>query len=76
MNNTITGKVVSLSSEKTVIVEVVHQFRHPLYKKAVNRMTKFAVHNEDTALLVGDTVQIKQCKPMSRRKHFIVVKKV
>ena len=83
MNNTttkkkilLTGKVVSAATPKTVIVEVIHQFRHPLYKKAVNRMTRFAVHNENTELVVGDKVQIAQTKPMSRTKHFIVIAKV
>ncbi len=72
----LTGKVVSAATPKTVIVEVVHQFRHPLYKKAVNRMTRFAVHNENTVLAVGDTVNIAQTKPVSRTKHFIVIAKV
>ena len=76
MNNVLTGKVVSMGSAKTVIVAVVHQFRHPLYKKAVNRTTKFAVHNENTVLVVGDKVQITETKPMSRTKHFKIVAKV
>ena len=72
----LTGKVVSAASPKTVIVAVIHQYRHPLYKKAVNRTTRFAVHNEHTELAVGDTVQIAECKPVSRTKHFRVVSKV
>ena len=76
MNNTFIGKVVSVSSAKTVIVEVTHQYRHPLYKKAVNRMKRFAVHNESTPLVVGDNVQIAESKPISRTKHFIVVSKL
>ena len=61
---------------KTVTVVVVHQFRHPLYKKAVNRMKKFAVHSEISDLKVGDTVRITETKPMSKRKHYMVVAKV
>lgn len=72
----LTGIVVSAPLPKTVIVAVVHQFRHPLYKKAVNRTTRFAVHNENTVLAVGDTVHIVESKPISRRKHFIVISKV
>jgi len=70
------GTVVSLSSAKTVIVAVVHQFRHPLYKKAVNRTQKFAVHNENTLLAVGDKVKIAETRPMSRTKHYKVVSKM
>lgn len=83
MNNTKTkkqtfleGKVVSTAMAKTVTVVVVHQFRHPLYKKAVNRMKKFAVHSEISDLKVGDTVRITETKPMSKRKHYMVVAKV
>lgn len=81
MNNTetklitLTGKVVSARTPKTLIVAVIHQFRHPLYKKAVNRTTRFAVHNEHTDIVVGDTVEIAPCKPVSKTKHYVVVSK-
>ncbi len=76
MNNTQLGKVTSTAGQKTVTVEVEHEFRHPLYRKAVKRHRKFAVHNEIAEIAVGDKVQIKETKPMSKRKHFIVVKKI
>ncbi len=72
----VAGKVISTKMQKTIIVEVIHQFRHPLYKKAVNRMQKFAVHNEIEGIVVGDLVQIKETKPISKNKHFIVVAKL
>jgi small subunit ribosomal protein S17 len=75
MNNTQTGTVTSIGMQKTVTVVVEHQFRHPLYKKAVRRHGKFAVHNEIAGIKVGDKVQIRETKPISRRKHFIVVAK-
>ncbi len=68
---TVTGRVVSVSP-KTVIVAVVHEFRHPLYEKAVKRTKKFAVHNENTELVVGDNVAIVETRPISRTKHFMV----
>ncbi len=70
------GKVVSAKTPKTVIVAVGSQSRHPLYKKMVRRTNKFAAHNESLELAVGDTVVIAQTRPMSRTKHFAVVKKV
>lgn len=75
MNNTRAGIVTSVGMQKTVTVEVEHIFRHPLYKKAVKRHRKFAVHNDIAGIVVGDKVQIRETKPMSRRKHFIVVAK-
>ena len=76
MNNVYTGKVTSVGMQKTVTVRVEHLFRHPLYKKAVKRHQKFAVHNEVAGIAVGDNVQIKETKPVSKRTHFIVVKKL
>lgn len=75
MNNTRVGKVTSIGMQKTITVTVMHLFRHPLYKKAVKRYRKFAVHNEIAGISVGDKVQIRETKPISRRKHFIVVSK-
>ncbi len=72
----LTGKVIGMKMQKTIVVEVIHQFRHPLYKKAVNRMQKFVVHNEIEGIAVKDMVQIKETKPISKNKHFIVVAKV
>jgi small subunit ribosomal protein S17 len=70
------GKVTSIGMQKTVTVVVEHEFRHPLYKKAVKRHQKFAVHNEIVGIAVGDKVQIKETKPISRRKHYIVTSKL
>ena len=75
MNNTRIGKVTSTAGQKTITVVVEHLFRHPLYKKAVRRHRKFAVHNEIAGIVVGDKVTIRETKPISRRKHFIVVSK-
>ena len=75
MNNTQLGKVTSIGMQKTVTVEVEHEFRHPLYRKAVKRHRKFAVHNEIAGLAVVDKVQIRETKLVSRRKHFVVVAK-
>ncbi len=73
MNNTIDGKVVSVKNAKTVIVSVMHEFRDPLYKKAVKRMKRFAVHNEGKTPAVGDMVKIVETKPISKTKHYKIV---
>lgn len=70
------GVVMSVKTPKTVIVAIESFHRHPLYKKAVRRTNRMAVHNESTELNVGDFVQIRETKPISRTKHFIVVGKI
>jgi small subunit ribosomal protein S17 len=70
------GKVVSQKTPMTVIVAVSSSHKHPLYKKAVRKITRFAAHNVSLTLAVGDTVQIKESKPITKTKHFIVVAKL
>lgn len=71
-----TGLVVSNKMEKTVVVEVERKFRHPFYKKVIRRRKKYKAHWDKEKLNVGDVVEIKETKPISKDKHFIVVKKV
>jgi len=70
------GTVIALYGIKTAKVEIVHMKKHPIYKKSLKRTKKFACHNELTDLVIGDTVEICQVRPMSRTKHFSVVKKI
>lgn len=70
-----TGKVVSTKMKNTIVVEVEHQTRHPLYKKTVKRTKNFAAHYEGNEIKVGDTVTVAETKPISKTKHFIVVGK-
>ncbi len=69
------GKISSLSGIQTVQVSVSRQWTHPLYKKSVKRTKKYACHFDKLELAVGDTVLIQSCKPMSKTKRFIVIKK-
>ncbi len=71
-----TGMVKSTGMKQTVIVEVEHRTRHPLYKKTVKRTKNFAAHIEGIEVHVGDFVRIGETKPISKTKHFIVIAKV
>ncbi len=71
-----TGVVVSTKMQKTVTVMIVRKFRHPFYKKVISRRKKYKAHNENLDLKVGDLVAIKETRPISKDKHFIVVNKV
>lgn len=70
------GEVVSTKTAHMVIVSVTHIRRHPVYKKAIAKTKRFAVHNKSEHLVVGDRVVIAQIKPISKTKHFKVVKKL
>ncbi len=70
------GTVVSTKGQKTVIVELVRLYRHPLYKKQVRRTRRFAAHNELADIAVGDTVVLVSTRPISKTKHYMVKEKV
>jgi small subunit ribosomal protein S17 len=67
------GIVVSDSCDKTVIVRVERRVIHPLYKKFVSRSKKYAAHDEENRYRVGDAVRIEESRPLSKRKHWVVV---
>ena len=67
-----TGTVTSNRMDKTVAVEIVRAYQHPLYKKIVRRTTKILAHDEQNMCSVGDLVQIVEVRPLSRRKRWKV----
>ena len=67
------GTVVSDKMDKTVVVEVVRQFPHRLYKKIIKRSKRFTAHDESNACGVGDVVRIMETRPMSKQKRWRVV---
>ena len=67
------GVVVSDKMDKTVTVRVSRRIKHPLYKKFINRSKKYAAHDESNACKIGDTVSIRECKPISNRKKWEVL---
>ena len=73
---TLTGRVVSNKMEKSAVVMVERRVRHPLYGKYIRRSTKVHVHDENNDCKQGDTVTIRQCRPMSRSKSWTLVEVV
>ena len=67
------GVVVSDKQDKTVTVLVERRVMHPLYKKYVKKSKKYAAHDEANACKAGDTVFIRECRPVSKRKRWEVV---
>ena len=71
-----TGRVVSDAMEKTVVVSIASQIRHPLYGKFVRRSTKLQAHDEAGEAHVGDLVRIVETRPLSKTKRWRVVEVV
>jgi len=65
------GKVVAICGPKTIKVVVEDFYRHPLYKKTLKRRKKYLVHSEKEVAL-GEKVRIRESRPLSRRKRFIL----
>ena len=70
------GKVVSTKMDKTIAVSVERMVKHPTYGKYVRRTTKLLAHDANNECKEGDTVSIKPCRPMSRRKSWTLVRVV
>lgn len=69
----LTGVVVSKSGTKTVSVQVVRVAAHPFYGKRIHRTKKYLAHDTSDNLTVGTKVTIRECRPLSARKRWIVV---
>lgn len=69
------GKVVSTKMQDTITVAVERYVQHPKYKKYMRLTKKFLVHDAGNTAKDGDLVEIKETRPISKRKHFELVKK-
>ena len=69
----LSGRVTSDKMDKTITVLVDRRVMHPLYKKFIRRSKKYAAHDEDNKFHTGDAVQIEECRPLSKRKSWIVM---
>jgi len=67
------GIVVSDVQDKTVVVRVERRVMHPIYKKFITRSKKYAAHDEKNQFHAGDAVQIEECRPLSKRKSWMVI---
>ncbi|MBQ8495045.1 MAG: 30S ribosomal protein S17 [Clostridia bacterium] len=73
LRKTRTGVVVSDKMDKTVVVAIVDNVRHPLYKKIVKRTVKLKAHDENNECRVGDRVSLMETRPLSKDKRWRVV---
>lgn len=68
------GTVVSTKMQDTIAVLVERYVMHPKYKKYMRRRKKYLVHDVGNTAKEGDLVEIRECAPISKRKHFTLVK--
>ena len=70
---TLTGKVVSDKMDKTITVMIERRVKHPIYGKFVKRSTKLHAHDEQNECQIGDTVSVRECRPLSKSKTWMLV---
>ena len=68
----LSGVVISSNSNKTITVDVTRRIKHKLYKKIIRQTKKYHVHDENNKCVVGDQIKIKQCRPISKTKTWIL----
>ncbi len=67
------GKVVSDKMQKSLVVVVERVKSHPLYKKRFVVRKKYYVHDENETAKIGDTVRIRESKPISKLKRWTLI---
>ncbi|HRX14286.1 MAG TPA: 30S ribosomal protein S17 [Eubacteriales bacterium] len=73
MRKELVGMVVSDKMDKTIVVEVVNRFKHPLYKKTISKTKKFKAHDEMNECGIGDKVLIAETRKISKDKNWRLV---
>ena len=68
------GVVTSDKMDKTVVVSVRDNVKHPLYKKIIKRTVKFKAHDENNECGIGDRVEIMETRPLSKDKRWRLVR--
>ena len=73
LRKTRVGIVVSDKMDKTIVVDIKDNVRHPLYKKIFKRTYKLKAHDEENTCKIGDTVEIMETSPLSKDKRWRLV---
>ena len=72
LRKTRVGMVVSDKMDKTIVVAIKDNVRHPLYKKIIKRTIKLKAHDENNSCGIGDKVEIMETRPLSKDKRWRV----
>ena len=76
LRKTRTGVVVSDKMDKTIVVAIRDNVKHPLYNKIVKRTYKLKAHDENNEAHIGDTVKVMETRPLSKDKRWRLVEVV
>ena len=68
------GIVVSNKMQKTVVVKIESRYSHPIYSKTMTKTKKYLAHDESNECNIGDQVLVQECRPLSKRKRWKLVK--
>ena len=66
------GIVISNKMDKTIVVNVESRYSHPMYSKIMVKTKKYLAHDENQECNIGDQVLVKECRPLSRKKRWIL----
>jgi|TARA_B100001093_G_scaffold167064_1_gene159637 small subunit ribosomal protein S17 len=69
----LSGIVTSDKADKTITVKIERKVKHPLYGKVMKRATKVHAHDENNSAVIGDQVTVKECRPISKNKTWVLV---
>jgi small subunit ribosomal protein S17 len=69
----LSGVVTSDKADKTITVRIERKVKHPLYGKVMKRATKVHAHDENNSASIGDVVTVKECRPISKNKTWVLV---
>ena len=73
LRKTRVGKVISDKMDKTIVVAVVDNVKHPLYNKIIKRTRKLKAHDEENTCKIGDRVRVMETRPLSKDKRWRLV---
>ncbi len=71
-HNTLTGRVISDARDKSIGVLIERRVKHPVYGKYMRRSSKLHAHDEDNQAKVGDLVRVRQSRPISKSKSWVL----
>jgi small subunit ribosomal protein S17 len=68
------GIVISNKMQKTIVVKIENRYAHPIYSKTIIKTKKYLAHDELEECNIGDQVLVQECRPLSKRKRWKLIK--
>jgi small subunit ribosomal protein S17 len=68
------GIVISNKMQKTIVVKIEDRYSHPIYSKTLKKTKKYLAHDELERCNIGDQVLVEECRPLSKRKRWKLIK--